>query len=426
MIGRLLPIGVSIVIRGTIDSPALDVAALRQDFPIRCRSMRGKPLVYLDSAATSQKPEAVIDALRHYYEAANANVHRGVYELAEEATAAYESARHKLAAFIGATPEETIFTRNATEAINLVAYAWGRHNVRQGDTIVLTPLEHHSNLVPWQILTREVGAELAFVDLHPDGTLNLESLDLLLQTGRVKLVASTYVSNVLGTIVPAAEIARRAHAHGAVVLIDGAQAVPHMPVDVRLLDVDFLAVTGHKMLGPMGIGALYGRRQILEEMPPFLAGGEMIRRVDLRISSWNDLPWKFEAGTPSVGDAVGLGAAVDYLSGVGMDAIAQHDMHLARYAVNRLETIEGLCVRGPRERGAVASFTLEGIHPHDIASLLDEQGIAVRAGHHCAQPLHQWLGVSATARASFYLYNDEEDVERLVAGIETARRVFAL
>jgi len=385
--------------------------------------MRGKPLVYLDSAATSQKPRAVLDALERYYERSNANVHRGVYELAEEATAAYEAARQTLASFIGATPEETIFVRNATEAINLVAYAWGRHNVHQGDVVVLTELEHHSNLVPWQILAQEVGADLAFIGLHPDGTLDLENLDRQLQTGRVRLVASTYISNVLGTITPVAEIVRRAHAGGAIVLIDGAQAVPHIPVDVRALDVDFLAFTGHKMLGPMGIGVLYGRQQILEEMPPFLGGGEMIRRVSARTSTWNELPWKFEAGTPNVGDAVALARAVEYLQSVGMEAIGDHDRQLARCAMDRLQAIDGVRVHGPEERGAVVAFTLDGVHPHDLASVLDEQGIAVRAGHHCAQPLHERLGVPATTRASFYLYNDEGDVEKLIAGIDVARRV---
>ena len=408
----------------SISSHPIDSRVLRQDFPLLQRAMRGNPLVYLDSAATSQKPQAVIDALNWYYAYSNANVHRGVYELAEEATAAYESARQTVAAFINATPEETIFTRNATEAINLVAYAWGRQNVRRGDIIVLTQLEHHSNLVPWQILAHEVGAQLAFIGLTPDGSLDLDSLDRHLETGRVKLVASAYISNVLGTIAPVGEIARRAHAGDAIVLIDGAQAVPHVPIDVCTLDVDFLAFTGHKMLGPMGIGVLYGRRHILEQMPPFLGGGEMIRRVDYEHSSWNELPWKFEAGTPSVGDAVALGAAVQYLQSVGMDAVREHDQQLARYCMNRLGEVEGLQVYGPEERGAVVAFTLGGIHPHDLASLLDEQGIAVRAGHHCAQPLHTLLGVPATTRASFYLYNDESDVDALIKGIEKARRTF--
>jgi cysteine desulfurase/selenocysteine lyase len=406
--------------------PLLDVSTLRRDFPILRRTMHGKPLVYLDNAATSQKPRAVLDALDTYYSHSNANVHRGVYELAEEATAAYEGARAKVADFIGASTQETIFTRNASEAINLVAYAWGRRNVGAGDIVVLTHLEHHSNLVPWQILAAETGAELAFIGLQPDGTLDLETLDRQLETGRVKLVATTYISNVLGTITPVAEIVRRAHRHGALVLIDAAQAVPHIAVDVNDLDMDFMAFTGHKMLGPMGVGVLYGRRSILEEMPPFLGGGEMIRHVDYRTSTWNDLPWKFEAGTPSVGDAVALGAAVDYLQAIGMDAIAEHDRRLGRYAAERLQEIDGLHVFGPQERGAVVAFSIDGMHAHDVASLLDESGIAVRAGHHCAQPLHEMLGVPATTRASFYLYNDETEVDRLVEGLGTAMGIFGV
>lgn len=407
-----------------LHSGPLDAQALRADFPLLQRSMHGEQLVYLDSAATSQKPRAVIDAVDRYYRQHNANVHRGVYQLAEEATEAYEEARRTIAAFINATPEETIFVRNATEAINLVAYSWGRRNVRPGDVIVLTPIEHHSNLVPWQILAQEVGARIEFISLHPDGSLDLASLDQHLETGRVRLVASTYISNVLGTIVPVREMARRVHDAGATILIDGAQAVPHLPVDVRGLDVDFLAFTGHKMLGPMGIGVLYGRRAILEEMPPFLGGGEMIRHVGLRESSWNELPWKFEAGTPSVGDAVGLGAAVKYLDAIGMDAVAGHDRRLSRSAVEALRAVDGVQVYGPEERGAVVAFNLEGVHPHDLASFLDEQGIAVRAGHHCAQPLHDLLDVPATTRASFYLYNDERDVDALIDGVERARGLF--
>jgi cysteine desulfurase/selenocysteine lyase len=406
-----------------LDHALLDVGALRRDFPILQRTMRGKPLVYLDSASTSQKPRAVLDALDAYYARSNANVHRAVYELAEEATAAYEGARAKVAAFIGATTEEIIFTRNASEAINLVAYAWGRRNIHRGDIVVLTHLEHHSNLVPWQILAAETGAELAFIELQPDGSLDLDTLDRQFETGRVKLVASTYISNVLGTITPVREMVRRAHSHGALVLIDGAQAVPHITVDVRALDMDFLAFTGHKMLGPMGIGVLYGRRSVLEEMPPFLGGGEMIRHVEYEASTWNDLPWKFEAGTQSVGDAVGLGVAIDYLQAVGMDAIAEHDRRLARYAVERLRSIDGLRIFGPEQRGAVVAFSIEGVHPHDVASLLDESGIAVRAGHHCAQPLHEMLGVPATTRASFYLYNDEHEIDHLAEGLRTAMKI---
>lgn len=407
-------------------SSGLDVQQLRRDFPILDTTVDGKRLVYLDSAATSQKPDAVIDALTAYYRRSNANVHRGVYRLAEEATEAYEGARRIVAGFINATPEETIFTRNASEAINLVAHTWGRATVRQGDLVVLTHLEHHSNLVPWQLLCRDVGAELAFVELCPDGSLSLESLRRHLATGRVKLVASAFVSNVLGTIAPIAEIAREAHAAGARVLVDAAQAAPHMRLDMRALDVDFLAFTGHKMLGPMGIGVLYGRREILEDMPPFLGGGDMIRHVELHNATWNDLPWKFEAGTPSVGDAVGLGRAVEYLQAVGMGAIREHGRQVTAYALERLRSIPHLQVYGPQERGALVAFSLDGMHPHDLASLLDEEGIAVRAGHHCAQPLHALLGVPATTRASFYLYNDRDDVDRLVDGIERAKRVFEL
>jgi cysteine desulfurase/selenocysteine lyase len=408
----------------TTEITPINAETIRQDFPLLQRTMRGQPLCYLDSASSSQKPQQVLDALESYYAYSNANVHRGVYELAEEATEAYEAARCTVASFINASIEETIFTRNVTEAINLVAYTWGRRNVRSGDVVVLTRLEHHSNLVPWQILAHEVGAELGFIELLPDGSLDLASLDHHLATGRVRLVAHAYISNVLGTIAPVAEIARRAHDAGALVLVDAAQAVPHIPVDVRALDVDFLGFTGHKMLGPMGIGVLYGKREILEAMPPFLGGGEMIRRVGLRESTWNDLPWKFEAGTPSVGDAVALGAAVEYLQRVGMDAIQEHDARMAALALSRLRAIEGVRVFGPERRGAVIAFTVDGMHPHDLASLLDEQGIAVRAGHHCAQPLHDLLGVPATARASFYLYNDESEIDRLARGIEAARATF--
>ncbi|MGH2448751.1 MAG: cysteine desulfurase [Chloroflexota bacterium] len=400
----------------------LNAAAIRRDFPIFQSGDR--PLVYLDSAATSQKPASVLAALDHYYQAQNANVHRGVYRLAEEATAAYEGARARVADFIGADSDETVFVRNATEAINLVAYAWGRKNIQRGDVILLSRLEHHSNLVPWQLLAQERGAELAFVELAADGSLDMVSFHEHLSTGRVRLVAIAYVSNVLGTIAPVAELVSLAHDAGAVVLLDGAQAVPHLPVDVRDLDVDFLAFTGHKMLGPMGIGVLYGKRDILEATPPFMAGGEMIRTVRDRSASWNDLPWKFEAGTPSVGDAVALGEAVSYLRAIGMEAIHEHDRILAAYAYDSLSQIPGIQIFGPRERGALVAFTVDGIHPHDLASLLDEQGIAVRAGHHCAQPLHDQLGVPATTRASFYLYNTPGDVDALQAGILQAQKMF--
>jgi cysteine desulfurase/selenocysteine lyase len=403
-----------------------DVPAVRADFPILSRMFGDHRLVYLDSAATSQKPAPVIEALAGYYRRSNANVHRGVYRLAEEATEAYEDARRTVARFINADPEETIFTRNASEAINLVAYAWGRAQIGRQDAIALTPLEHHSNLVPWQMLSAETGAQLRFVDLAADGSLDLTSLQRILEDGRVKLISCAFISNVLGTIAPVEAIVTMAHQAGALVLFDAAQAAPHRRIDVKVLDVDFLAFTGHKMLGPMGIGVLYGRRQILEEMPPFLGGGEMIRHVDSERATWNDLPWKFEAGTPSVGDAVALASAIDYLETIGMDAIESHDRTLTTYAVNRLRTIPGLRIHGPRERGALVAFTVDGIHPHDLASLLDEEAIAVRAGHHCAQPLHAHLGLPATTRASFYLYNDLDDVDRLITGIERAQQIFAL
>lgn len=402
---------------------SLDVAAVRRDFPLLRRTMHGHPLVYLDSAATSQKPRAVIDAIVRYYERSNANVHRGVYELAEEATAAYERARAIVARFVNASVEETVFTRNASEAINLVARTWGRQHIHAGDVILVTTMEHHSNLVPWQMLAEERGARLRFITLFPDGQLDLESLDRELATGLVRLVACAYISNVLGTINPVEEIVRRAHAAGATVLIDAAQAVPHRPVDVRALGADFLAFTGHKMLGPMGIGVLFGRREQLEAMPPFLGGGEMIRRVDTYSFVPNDLPWKFEAGTPSVGDAIGLGRAVEYLEAIGMEAIAAHDRSLAAYALQRLREVEGVRIHGPDQRGALVAFSLGDLHPHDIASVLDEWGIAVRAGNHCAQPLHTTLGVPATVRASFYLYNDTDDVDALIAGLAHVRSV---
>jgi cysteine desulfurase/selenocysteine lyase len=409
-------------------SSRLDVARLRADFPILRQLIHGKPLVFLDSAASSQKPESVIRALDEYYREYNANVHRGVYQISERATARMEEARVKLARFINApSPRQMIFTRNTTEAINLVAASWGRQNVGPGDVIVLTEMEHHSNLVPWQALAQEKGARLEFIPVDDAGRLRLEALDTLL-TERVKLVAVTHVSNTLGTINPVAEIIRRAHAVGAVALVDGAQSVPHMPVDVQALDCDFLAFSGHKMIGPMGVGGLYGRRSLLERMPPFLYGGSMIRTVGLRESTWNELPWKFEAGTPSAGDAIGLGVAVDYLTGIGMAAIRQHEQELVEYALPRLAAVPGVTLYGPRgeDRAGVISFTLDGIHPHDLASILDREGIAVRAGHHCCQPLMARYGLVATARASFYLYTTPEEVDALVAALHHAREVFGM
>jgi cysteine desulfurase/selenocysteine lyase len=404
----------------------LDPAVVRADFPILAREVQGRPLAYLDNAASSQKPRAVIEALEDFYRVHYANIHRGVHTLSEEATAAYEEARDKVAAFIHAPDRRgVIFTRNATEAINLVAYTWGRANVGRGDRIVVTEMEHHSNLVPWQRLAREAWAELTYVSVTDEGRLDLESLDLLLQ-GPVKLVAFTHVSNVLGTVNPVREIVARAHAAGALALVDAAQSVPHMPVDVEALGCDFLAFSGHKMCGPTGSGVLYGRPDLLEEMPPFLSGGGMIRRVGRAKATWGDLPGKFEAGTPAIAEAVGLGAAVDYLSAVGMEAVWAHEQELAAYALERLGEVQGVHVTGPpaAERAGVVAFTVESIHPHDLAQVLDWEGVAIRAGLHCAQPLHERFGWGATARASFYLYNSREEVDRLVEGIRKAQDVF--
>ncbi len=386
-------------------------------------------MVYLDSAASSQKPAAVINALANFYRTTNANIHRGVYELSELSTAAYDEARDKIANFINAaSPRECIFVRNTTEGLNLVASSWGRANLNDGDEIVLTVLEHHSNIVPWQLIARERGATLRFIDIDDDGRLRLEQLDDYLQSGKVKLVGVTQVSNALGTINPIADIARKVHAAGALMLVDGAQSVPHMPVDVQALGADFLAFSGHKMLGPMGSGVLYGRRDLLEAMPPYMAGGDMIRSVELYESTWADLPQKFEAGTASVADAVGLGVAADYLSDIGMAQTRQHEKEIVRYALASLREVPDVTLYGPEgdDRAGVVSFGVGDVHPHDIASILDGEGIAVRAGHHCAQPLMTRLGLTATARASFYLYNDESDVDRLVDGIMTVRRVFGL
>jgi len=383
-------------------------------------------LAYLDNAASTQKPQVVIDALQSLYATHYANIHRGVHSLSEEATLAYEGARDKIAAFINA-PDSAglVFVRNATEAINLVAHSWGHANLKAGDRIVVTEMEHHSNLVPWQLLARETGAELTFVSVTDEGLLDLSSLDRLLE-GPVKLVAFTHISNVLGTLNPASEIIARAHAAGAKVLIDAAQSVPHLPVDVKALDCDFIAFSGHKMCGPTGVGVLYAPPALLDEMPPFLVGGGMIRRVEPTSASWDDPPGKFEAGTPAIAEAVGLGAAVDYLDALGMEAIWAHEQELAAYAIERLTEINGLRVIGPaaEKRAGVISFTVEGIHPHDLAQILDGEGVAIRAGFHCAQPLHQRLGIGPTARASFYLYNTRPEVDRLVAGIEKAQSIF--
>ncbi|HEX2622533.1 MAG TPA: cysteine desulfurase, partial [Phototrophicaceae bacterium] len=381
----------------------------------------------LDNAASSQKPQAVIETLNDYYRGYNANVHRGIHKLSEAATAAYEDARKKVQQFIhAASRREIIFTRGTTESINLVAQTWGRANLQPGDVVLSTEMEHHSNIVPWQILAAEKGFTLKFIPILPDYTLDLEALKRLLHNEPVKLVTVTQVSNVLGTVNPIAEIVRLVHDAGALMLVDGAQSVPHMPVDVHALDADWLAFSGHKMLGPTGIGVLYGKRALLEAMPPWMGGGDMIAKVTLEGSTWNELPYKFEAGTPAIAEAIGLGAAVDYLNGIGLDIIHSYAQNLTDYALERLAEVPGLTLYNPQtEHGAVATFNLEGIHPHDVAQLLDSAGVAVRAGHHCAQPLHHKLGLNATARASFYLYNTEKEVDTLVDALYQAKKLFA-
>ena len=401
-------------------------ATIREDFPILRQRVNGHPLVYLDSASTSQKPRQVIAALVRYYEEYNANVHRGVYSIAERATAEYEAARAKVARFLGAGgADEIIFTRNVTEALNLVAYAWGRRHITPGDEILTTEMEHHSNLVPWQLLAQERGARLRHIPFDDRGRLVLDDLDRLL-TDRTRIVALVHVSNTFGTINPVAEIARAAHARGALVVVDGAQSTPHRAVDVRALGADFFGFTGHKMLAPMGIGGLWGRRDLLEAMGPFLGGGEMISDVWLDHAQWNELPWKYEAGTPNVGDAIALGAAVDYLERLGMDAVAAHEREITEYAMERLGEVPGLRILGPgaRERGGVVSFAIEGVHPHDVAQVLDTEGVCVRAGHHCTKPLHRKLGIDASVRASFYVYTIKEEIDVLTRALEKTRELF--
>ena len=405
----------------------LDVNQIRKDFPILQRITHNeRPLVYLDSTATSQKPLAVIEAMDAYYRRSNANIHRGVHTLAEEATALYEQAREKVAEFINApSSRQIIYTRNTTESINLVAYSWARSNLRVSDLVILTEMEHHSNLVPWQMLQMERGIELDFIPVTEDGLLDLDAYKAILSRSP-KLVSFTHMSNVLGTINPASEMIRLAHDAGAVTLVDAAQSVPHLKVDVQALDADFLAFSAHKMCGPTGIGALYGKTELLESMPPFLGGGDMIKVVHLRSFRANTLPHKFEAGTPAIAEAVGFGAAVDYLSSIGMENIAAHEHEITEYTLERLEEVPGLKVFGPTadKKGGVAAFTLEGVHPHDVAQILDRDGIAVRAGHHCAQPLHEKFGILATSRASFYLYNTKEEVDLLVNGIYKVKELF--
>jgi cysteine desulfurase / selenocysteine lyase len=403
--------------------------SVRADFPIFERRPGDRPLIYLDSGATSQKPRAVIDALSRHLSEHNANIHRGVYPLAQEADAAFEAARERIAAFVGGEARTTIFTKNATEAINLVARSWGAAHLGPGDAVLITQMEHHANLVPWQQIARERGAELRYLEVDEHGEISLGALDAELARGDVKLLAFAHVSNVLGTINPVSEFAARARAAGAVTLIDGAQAVPQMPVDIGAIDADFYVWTGHKALGPTGIGVLHGRRELLDEMEPFLTGGDMIASVSMHETTWNELPFKFEAGTPPIAEAVGLAAAVEYLSALGMERVREHERALTDLMLARLVEVPGVHVVGPppeRERGALASFMVDGMHPHDVAELLGREGVCVRAGHHCAQPLMRCLGVAATARASLGVYNEESDVEALIDALNKGREVFGL
>ena len=415
---------------GRIRDGRLDADVIRRDFPILDRTVHGRPLVYLDSAATSQKPQVVIDAVDGFYGEYNANVHRGIYEIGERSTAAYEAARVKTARFLNAPDShEVVFTRNATEAINLVAYSWGRRNISRGDAIVLTEMEHHANLVPWQLLVQEKDGDLEFIPITDDGLLRLDVFDVLLRL-KPKLVAFAHVSNTLGTINPVREMVEKAHAAGALVLVDGAQAVPHVPVDVQELGADFYVFSGHKMLAPTGSGGLWARRELLEAMPPFLSGGEMIREVHLRRSDWNDIPWKFEAGTPDIAAAIGLGAAADYLMDLGMDRVREHEKELVTYALDVLRRDHpALEIYGPLDpevRGGVIPFNVPGVHAHDVAQVLDRSGVAVRAGHHCTMPLHERLELPASARASFNVYSTKADVDVLNEALFEVERLFGV
>jgi cysteine desulfurase/selenocysteine lyase len=409
-------------------SKALDAHALRADFPILAREINGYPLAYLDSAASAQTPRQVMDAMNHVYEHHYANVHRGVYTIAAEATDAYEGARDKIAAFINArNRRECLFVRNATEGLNLVAYSYGNAHCGPGDVIVCSEMEHHSNMVPWQLLANRTGASIRYIGVTDDGRLDLDQLAEIEKVGRVKLVAVVHQSNTLGTLNPVSEICEWAHERDAVVVVDGAQSAPHRAVDVQAIGCDFFAFSGHKLPGPSGAGALWGREELLRNMPPFMSGGEMIQSVELEKTSFNSLPWKFEAGTPAIVECVGLGAAVDYLEAIGMDAIAAHEAEITAYAHERLSAVDGLAILGPSlaDRGGVISFTFEPAHPHDVAQILDRRAVCVRAGHHCTQPLMKRFGVPATTRASFYLYTVPEEIDRLCDGLEDVRGVFA-
>ncbi|AET59949.1 cysteine desulfurase [Paenibacillus terrae] len=403
----------------------MNTALIREQFPILHQEINGHPLVYLDNAATSQKPLAVIEAIKHYYEYDNSNVHRGVHTLGSRATDAYEGAREKVARFLNAKrSQEIIFTRGTTTALNLVASSYGRANCQEGDEIVITPMEHHSNLIPWQQVAKATGATLKYIPLQEDGSVDLADVEKTI-TENTKIVAIAHVSNVLGVVNPVKEIAAIAHRKGAIIVVDGAQSTPHMKVDVQDIDADFYAFSGHKMCGPTGIGALYGKKALLENMEPIEFGGEMIDDVGLYESTWKELPWKFEGGTPIIAGAVGLGAAIDFLESIGLDAIAQHESRLVNYALGRLREVDGLKIYGPAERHVgLVTFNLDDVHPHDVATVLDSKGVAVRAGHHCCQPLMRWLKASATARASFYLYNTEADVDALVSALIQTKEYF--
>ena len=402
----------------------MDVKEIRKQFPILDQEVNGKPLVYLDSAATSQKPVQVIEAVNDYYRRYNSNVHRGVHTLGSLATDAYEGAREKVRSFLHASStQEVIFTRGTTTAINMVAASYGHANLGEGDEIVLTPMEHHSNIIPWQQAAKATGAQLKYIPLQEDGTVSIEDVRNTL-TSNTKIVAIAHVSNVLGTVNPIKEITKLAHEHGAVTVIDGAQSTPHMKVDVQELDCDFFAFSAHKMSGPTGTGVLYGKKHLLEKMEPVEFGGEMIDFVDLYDSTWKELPWKFEGGTPIIAGAVGLGAAIDFLEDIGMDQIEEHESHLADYAMKKMQEVEGLSIYGPEKRAGLITFNMDTVHPHDVATVLDSEGIAVRAGHHCAQPLMKWLDVTATARASFYLYNTIEEIDKLTEGLIKTKEYF--
>ena len=407
----------------------VDSYALRNDFPIFKKKINGKELVYLDNASTTQKPYSVIDSITDFYTNYNSNIHRAVYQLAEEATELYEQSREKIANFINVSPEEIVFTRNTTESINLIAHSWARSNLKKDDGIVITELEHHSNIVPWQILCQEIGTRLEYVGIDENGFLDLEHMKKLISSKKVKLVSLSHMSNVLGTIVPIEGIIKVAHEHGIPVIVDGAQSVPHMPVNVKNMDCDFLVFSAHKMLGPTGVGILYAKKEFLEKMRPFMGGGDMIKEVFKFHTNYNEVPYKFEAGTPNIADVVGFGAAIDYLEKIGMENIRRHEISLTEYALESILSLKYVTVYGPRDpkyRGGVISFNIADIHPHDLATIMNDHGIAIRSGHHCAQVLMQRLDVPATSRASFYIYNTKEEIDKFVNAIKEAGRIFKI